>query len=87
MRKSVVLPQPLGPRIPTRSPASTWKLSPSRMLVPISKDLTSEVTVMSIIDQYSISVPRRMAACKTVFAIGVATESPPPPCSTKTMKA
>ena len=35
----------------------------------------------------SISVPRRTAACSTVFAIGTATESPPPPCSTKAMKA
>ena len=30
------------------SPASTWKLSPSRMLFPISKDLTRDDTVMSI---------------------------------------
>ena len=35
----------------------------------------------------SSSVPRRTAACSTVFAIGTATDSPPPPCSTKAMKA
>ena len=33
-RVKVVLPQPLGPSRPTRSPASTWKVSPSNIFTP-----------------------------------------------------
>src|SRR5699024_11560945 len=49
MRSRVVLPQPLGPSRPTRSPVSTWKVSPSKILCPTSNSFTRLETEMSII--------------------------------------
>ncbi len=64
IRKRVDLPAPLRPRRPTRSPVSIWKVMPSRMLFPISKDFFTLLTLISIIvDTYFLCrAPRGMAS-------------------------
>ena len=54
MRKRVDLPAPLRPSSPTRSPVSTWKVMPSKILFPISKDFFSPFTLISIMIFYHL---------------------------------
>ena len=46
--KRVDFPAPFRPKRPTRSPVSTWKVIPSKMLFPISKDFFNPFTLISI---------------------------------------
>ena len=49
MRKRVVFPAPFFPRMPTRSPVSTWKVSPSSTGWPTWYSFCKSFTAMSII--------------------------------------
>ena len=91
MRKSVVFPQPLWPRMPTRSPSVMVKESPSRTFLPISKDLTRLFTEMSVISSVPENRVQRSrfstAHCMTSLAATPARVMPKPPRSTSVTKA